>query len=210
MEFLTTHSQYVCRYHKSGLSKRLYQRNKIAVDRFTYLNFVACLTTMLQNYGTGIFVEYIKVFWHNLSGGFVVSQGKPQYSQRPGSGYNQVLPKAGQQHVRSNLPCDSGSVSPFASHQSKRITYIDICGTSPLRSVHTEGWLLHLTDIKMYVALSTKCDDTWTHSACESTSIYTTYRFTTQQGLCLCGGTWDIEIFIVVCCGILTNILVWW
>jgi hypothetical protein len=45
----------------------------------------------------GIFVQYIKVLWHNPSGGFVVSQGKPQYIQHPGSGYNQVLPKAGQQ-----------------------------------------------------------------------------------------------------------------
>jgi len=37
------------------------------------------------------------VLWHNLPGGFVVTQEKPQYIQRPGSSYNQVLPKAGQQ-----------------------------------------------------------------------------------------------------------------
>jgi hypothetical protein len=61
-----------------------------------------------------------------------------------------------------------------------------------------------LTDSKSYIALSTKRNDTLTHSLCESTWIYITYRFTIKQDV-----IWDTEICIVVCCGILSHILVY-
>lgn len=88
----------------------------------------------------------------NLSRVSIPNQVRTRYSLKQAS-----------KHVRSNLLCDSGSESPFTPNLGKRITYIDICGTSRLRGVQTEERLLLLT------------------LQCE---LLTDTRITTKQGLC--------------------------